>query len=59
MELQSLEFAQLVPDLALVQYFLTMLPSVWSLGMVMYILCHYMSEGRDLPFYFDFTGDYS
>ena len=38
MEMQSLEFAQLVFVLALVQYFLTMLPSI-HLEMVMCISC--------------------
>ena len=32
-----------------------MLPS----GVVIYILCHSMLGGCDLPFYFDFTGGYS
>lgn len=50
--IQNLEFALLVFSLALVQYFLTML----LLGMVMYILNHYMMELCDLLFYFDFTG---
>ena len=36
MEMQSLEFAQLVFGLALVQYFLSMLPSL-CFGMVMYV----------------------
>jgi hypothetical protein len=45
----------------LVQYFLTVLPSIHS-GMLMYILCHYMLEVHDLFFFFfdfDFIGDYS
>ena len=58
MELQSLEFAQLVFGLVLVQYFLTVFPSL-HFGMVMYILCHHVLKGRDLLFDFDFTGDYS
>jgi hypothetical protein len=33
------------------------LPPVF--GKVMYILCHYMLEASDLPFDFDFIGDYS
>ena len=53
MEMESLEFAQLVCSLALVQYFLTMLPSL-HFGMVMYILCHYMLEVCDLLFDLDF-----
>lgn len=52
--IQNLEFALLVFSLALVQYFLTML----LLGMVMYILNHYMMELCDLLFYFDFIGDH-
>ena len=51
-EIQSLEFSQLVFGLALVQYFLTMLP----FGIVMHTLCH-VSEGCDLIFCFDFTGN--
>lgn len=47
MELQSLEFAQLVFVLALVQYFLTILPPL-PFGMVMYILCHYKLEACNL-----------
>ena len=43
MEIQSLEFAQLVFILALVQYPLTMLPSL-HFRIVMYTLCHYMLE---------------
>ena len=39
MEMQSLEFAQLVFDRVFVQYFLTMFPSL-GFGMIMYILCH-------------------
>ena len=58
MEMQSLEFALIVLGLALVQYFLTMLPSL-CFRMVMYILCHYMLEVCDLLFDFDFTGNYS
>jgi hypothetical protein len=38
---QSLEFALLVFDLGLLQYFLTMLP-FFHFGMVMDILCHFM-----------------
>lgn len=57
MELQSLEFAQQVFGLALVQYFLTMFPFP-HFRMVMYILCHYMLEVCNLLYYFDFTGDY-
>ena len=34
-------------DLALVQYFLTMFPSL-HFGVVMYVLCHYMLEVCDL-----------
>ena len=58
MEVQSLEFAQLVFGLALVQYFLTMLPSL-CFGVVTYILGHFMLEVCDLLFYFDFTGEQS
>ena len=46
MEIQTLEFAHLVFHLALVQYFLTMLPSL-CFGMVMYILCYYTLEVCD------------
>ena len=42
-ELQSLELAQLVFGLALVQYFLAILPSLYFVK-VMYILCHYTLE---------------
>ena len=58
MKMQSLEFVQLVFGLALVQYFLTMPPSL-CFGMVMYILCHYMLEVCDLFFDFYFTCDCS
>ena len=44
------EFAQLGFGLALVQYFLTMLP----LGMVMYVLCYCMLEVCNLLFHFYF-----
>lgn len=54
MEMQSLEFVQLIFSLTLVQYFLTMPPSL-CFGMVMNILCHYMLEVCDL--YFGFIGD--
>ena len=47
MEIQSLEFAQLVFfNLVLVQYFLSMLPSIYF-ETVMYILCHYVLEVCD------------
>ena len=55
MEIQNLQFALLGSGIALVQYFLTMLPFLLC-GMVMYILCHCMLEVCDLLFYFDFTG---
>ena len=58
MEMQSLEFAQLLFNLSLVQYFLNMLPSL-CFGTVMCIPCHYMLEVCDLLFAFAFTGDYS
>jgi hypothetical protein len=45
MKMQSLEF------LALVQYFLTVFPSL-PFGAVMYILCHYMLEVCDHLFLF-------
>lgn len=51
---QSLEFALLVFGFA----FLTNLP-FFHFGTVMYILCHYILEVCDLPFGFDFIGDYS
>ena len=50
LEMQSFEFAQLVFSLALVQYFLIILP----FGMTVYILSHYMLEVCDLLFDFDF-----
>ena len=53
MGMQSLEFAQLVPNLVLVQYFLTMLPSLHC-GIVMYALSHYMFEVGGRLFHFDF-----
>ena len=57
MEMQSLEFAQLVFSLALVQYFHSApFPMFWN-GNV--YLCHYLLEVCDLLFDFDFTGDYS
>ena len=52
MEMQSLEFAQLVFGLALVQYFLTMM--FWNGN-----ICPVMLEVCDLLFDFDFIGDYS
>ena len=58
MVMQRLEFSQLVLSLALVQYFLTMLPSI-HFGTVMYILCCFMLEAHDLVFDFGFIGDYS
>ena len=58
MEMQSLEFAQLVFSLAFVQYFLAILLSM-CFGMIICILCHYMLEVCDLLFYFNFIGDYS
>lgn len=51
MELQSLEFAQLAFDLALVLYFLSMLPSRLS-GTVMCIQCHYVLESMWSAFLF-------
>lgn len=48
MEMQSMEFAQLVFSLVLIQYFLTVL----LFGMVMYILCHYMLEVCNFLFWF-------
>ena len=54
MDMQSLEFAQLVFGLALVQYFLTILPFL-DFVIIMYILCHtYMLEVCDLLFYSDY-----
>lgn len=58
MEMQSLEFVQLVFGLVVVQYFLTVFPSL-CFGMAMYILCHYMLEVCALLFDCNFTGDYS
>ena len=51
MEMQSLEFAQMVFSLALVQYFLTILPFL-HLEQVIYIQCHYMLGVCDLFFFF-------
>lgn len=53
MEMLSLEFAQLVFSLALVQYFLTVLLFLCFIT-VMYTLCHYMLEVCDLAFLFIF-----
>ena len=47
MEIQSVQFAQLVSSLALVQYFLTMLP-LFHFEMIMDILCQYMVKVCDL-----------
>lgn len=58
MEIQSLEFVQLIFGLALVQCFLTMF-SFFLLEKEMYILCYCMLEVYDLLSTFDFTGDYS
>jgi hypothetical protein len=49
MEMQSLEFTQMVFSLALVQYFLTMIP-LFPFEIVMYILLHCMWEVCDLIF---------
>lgn len=57
MEIQSLEFAWTVFCLALVQDFLTVLPSL-CFGTVMYIPCCDMLEVCDLLFNFDFIGNY-
>ena len=56
--MQSLEFAQLLFSLSLVQWFLTMFLFL-PFGTVMYILHHCVLEVCDLLFYFDFMGDYS
>ena len=58
MEMQGLEFTQLVFCLVLLQYFLIILTSL-HFGTVTYILCHYMLEVHDLFIYFDFIGNYS
>lgn len=59
MEMQSFQFAQLASGLALVQYFLSMVPFL-HFGMVMYILCHDVGEECDLSaFNLDFKGVYS
>ena len=52
MEIQNLECVKLVFRLALVHYFLTILPFL-HFGMVMYILVHYMLEVCNLLSYFD------
>ena len=57
MELQNLQFAWLVFDLALVQCFLITFPFL-AFGMTMYILYRCMLEGHDVLFDFYFTGDY-
>ena len=51
-EIQNLEYAQIIFDLALVQYFLTV-PLSLCLGMTIYILCHSMVEVCELLFDFD------
>ena len=53
--MQSLALAQLFFGLALVQYFLTMLPSL-SFGMELNILGHYLLKVCDF-FGFDLIGD--
>ena len=58
MMMQRLEYSQLVLSLALVQYFLTMFPSL-HFGTIMYILFRFMLEAYDLVFDFGFIGDYS
>ena len=58
-EMRRLKFVQMVFELTLVQYFLTMTP---SLHFELYILCYGMLEVCVLCvllFYFDFIGDYS
>ena len=50
MAMKSLDFAQLVFGLALVQYFLTVIPSL-HFGIVIYILCHSMLEVCHLLFF--------
>lgn len=57
-EMQNLELAQLVFRLALVQCFLTMLPSR-CFGLAMYSLCHYMLEICDPPLYVELILHYS
>ena len=56
MKMEHLEVVHLVLGLVLAQYFL-MMPPFLSIGMVMYILCHYMLEVCDLLFTFDITRD--
>ena len=51
--MQSLEFSLLIFGLALVRYFLAVLPSL-CFEIVMCILCYYMLEVCDLLFDFDF-----
>ena len=55
MEMQSVEFAQLVFSPALAQNFLTGLPLL-PFGTAMYTLCHCMLEVCDLLSYFGFKG---
>lgn len=57
MEMQSLELAQRVLSLALVQGFLPVLP-FFPFRMLMYVVCHCLLNICDLLFYFDFIGDY-
>lgn len=57
-EMQRLEFTQLVFGLPLSHYFLAMLPSQ-CFGMVIYMQCHYLLEIHSVVFYFDFIGNYS
>ena len=49
---EEFRVVQLVFNLASLQHFLTMHPSL-HFGALMYILCHYMLEVCDLPFHFD------
>ena len=55
---EEFRVVQLVFNLASLQHFLTMHPSL-HFGALMYILCHYMLEVGDLVFNFDFTWGYS
>ena len=57
MEIQSLEFAQIIFVLSLVQDSLPILAFL-LVGMMMWILCHYILEVYDLLFDFVFTGKY-
>jgi hypothetical protein len=53
LETLSLEFDQLVFGLVC-----SSISMLWHFGTVIYIMCHGILEVYDLPFDFDFIGDY-